>query len=47
MAKNASEEIDRRALLKDLKTMRQIVNRLEGAVLASEDRGIDPYRRRR
>ncbi len=47
MAKNASEEIDRRALLKDLKTMRQIVDRLEGAVLASEDRGIDPYRRRR
>ena len=47
MAKNASSELDQRALLKDLKTIKQIVERLEGAVLASEDRGLDPYHRRR
>ncbi len=47
MPSNKTGEFDQRAILKDLKTIRQIAERLEGAVLASEEYRSDPYYRRR
>jgi hypothetical protein len=47
MPKSVAGDLYQRALLKDLKTIKQIVERLEGAVLASEEHRLDPYLRRR
>ena len=46
MPRSSVREPKQEALLKDLRTIKQIVERLEG-VLSSEEEGLDPYQRRR